>query len=273
MSDYEFLAARDLRVELGGRTILDDVSLRIAPRERVAVVGPNGAGKTTLLRALSGTVPIASGEVILCTEPLRNLSRATIARSIAVVGPDIAIPFATRADELVALGRLPHGSGRLGPTADDRERAAAALARVGAAHLAERDVRTLSAGERQLVLVALGLAQETPILALDEPTFGQDRARADELLRLLRDLNEAGTTIVVVTHDMQLVAEYAHRTVVVHDGRIRADAATADVFADETLLRESGLRRPALQEALRGVTRHPGLAGVTSLRALSGGAS
>jgi iron complex transport system ATP-binding protein len=242
MSDYEFLAARNLHVELGGRTILDDVSLRIAPRERVAVVGPNGAGKTTLLRALSGTVPIASGEVILCTEPLRNLSRATIARSIAVVGPDIAIPFATRADELVALGRLPHGSGRLGPTADDRERAAAALARVGAAHLAERDVRTLSAGERQLVLVALGLAQETPILALDEPTVHLDLRHRIEIVDLLLDLStNVERTIIAIFHELDLVRDAFPRAILVADGRIVADGPPTEVLSADRVAAAWGI--------------------------------
>lgn len=139
-------------------------------RERVAIVGPNGAGKTTLMRALSGAVAATSGQVILCTEPIQNLSRETIARSIAVVSSDIALPFATRVEDLVALGRIPHGRGPAGPSAHDRERANAAIERVGAAHLQGRDVRTLSAGERQLAAIALGLAQETPILALDEPT-------------------------------------------------------------------------------------------------------
>jgi len=138
-ASYELLGARDVRVTINDVEILRNINLKIGVAERVAIVGANGAGKTSLLRALSGTLPVASGEVILCTEPISTLSRATIARSIAVVGADLALPFATRADELVALGRLPHGTGPGGPTAHDRERAAAALARVGASHLAARD--------------------------------------------------------------------------------------------------------------------------------------
>lgn len=231
MSGYEFVGARNVSVDLGGRTILDDVSLRIGPSERVAIVGPNGAGKTTLLRALSGAAPIANGEVILCTEPLRNLSRTTIARSIAVVGADIAIPFATRAAELVALGRIPHGSGRVGPTAEDRDRAAAALVRVGAAHLAERDVRTLSAGERQLVLVALGLAQETPILALDEPTVHLDLRHRIEIVDLLVDLSaNEERTIIAIFHELDLVRDAFPRTILVAGGRIVADGPPSEVL-------------------------------------------
>ena len=156
---YELLGAHNLQVDLGGTTILRNVSLSIGPGERVAIVGPNGAGKTTLMRALTGAVPATSGEVILCTEPIQRLSRETIARSVAVVSSDITLPFATRVEDLVALGRIPHGRGPAGPTAHDRERATAAIERVGATHLQHRDVRTLSAGERQLAAIALGLAQ------------------------------------------------------------------------------------------------------------------
>ena len=242
MSTYEFVGARNLRVELGGRRILDDISLRISPGERVAIVGPNGAGKTTLLRALSGAVPIAAGDAVLCTEPLRGLSRATIARSIAVVGPDIAIPFSTRADELVALGRLPHGSGRVGPTPDDRAHAEAALLRVGAADLAARDVRTLSAGERQLVLVALGLAQETPILALDEPTVHLDLRHRIEIVDLLVDLSARDErTIIAIFHELDLVRDAFPRAILVSGGRIAADGPPNEALTAERVAAAWGI--------------------------------
>lgn len=241
-SDYELLGARGLRVELGGRRILDDVSLRIGAGERVAIVGPNGAGKTTLLRALSGAVPITAGDAILCTEPLRGLPRATIAKSIAVVGADLSLPFATRADELVALGRLPYGSGRVGPTDDDRARADAALNRVNASHLAARDVRTLSAGERQLVLIALGLAQETPILALDEPTVHLDLRHRIAIVDLLVDLSAHDErTIVAIFHELDLVRDAFPRAILVAEGRIVADGAPSEVLNAERVAAAWGI--------------------------------
>ena len=241
-SDYELLGARALSVEIGGRRILDDVSLRIGAGERIAIVGPNGAGKTTLLRALSGAVPIAAGDAILCSEPLRGLSRATIARSIAIVGADISLPFAMRADELVALGRLPHGSGRVGPTAEDRDRAASALDRVNAAHLAARDVRTLSAGERQLVLVALGLAQETPILALDEPTVHLDLRHRIAIVDLLVDLSDRDErTIVAIFHELDLVRDAFPRAILVAEGHIVADGAPSEVLSAERVAAAWGI--------------------------------
>lgn len=241
-SDYELLGARALSVELAGREILHEVSLRIGAGERVAIVGPNGAGKTTLLRALSGAVPITAGDAILCSEPLRGLSRSTIARSIAIVGADLSLPFATRADELVALGRLPHGSGRVGPTDEDRARAAAALDRVGAAHLAARDVRTLSAGERQLVLVALGLAQETPILALDEPTVHLDLRHRIAMVDLLVDLSERDErTILAIFHELDLVRDAFPRAILVSAGRVVADGAPSEVLSADRVAAAWGI--------------------------------
>jgi iron complex transport system ATP-binding protein len=241
MTDYELLGARGLGVDLNGTSILNDITMRIGPGERVAIVGPNGAGKTTLLRALSGGVPATRGDVILCSEPIVRLSRETIARSIAVVGAEIALPFSTRVDELVALGRLPHGRGPGGPTAIDRERAAAALERVRATHLATRDARTLSTGERQLVYIALGLAQETPILALDEPTAHLDLRHRIEIADLLRSLAGDETimktkrTIVAIFHELDAVRDGFSRVMLITRGTIAADGTPAEVLTAERI--------------------------------------
>jgi len=244
---YELLGARGLHVDLRGTGVLRDVTFAIGPGERVAIVGPNGAGKTTLLRALGGAVPASAGEVILCTEPIRNLARETIARSIAVVGPDISLPFATRVDALVALGRLPHGHGPGGPTPHDRERAAAAIERVGATHLAARDARTLSAGERQLALIALGLAQETPILALDEPTAHLDLRHRIEIAELLAGLAGDEThmktkrTVLAIFHELDLVREHFDRVLVVAGGRLVADGRPAEALTAELIASAWGI--------------------------------
>lgn len=269
-SAHPAVEVRGLTLRRGRRTVLHGVDLTVRAGEFVAVVGANGAGKTTLVQAMAGVIPPPRGTVRVDGVDAARTGLRELSRRIGFVfqNPEHQFIAHTVFDEL-AHGLRGRGLGE----AEIRARTTAMLERFGLEGKADVHPFLLSGGQKRRLSVGTALIAGAPILALDEPTFGQDRARADELLRLLRDLNEAGTTIVVVTHDMQLVAEYAHRTVIVHDGRIRADAATADVFADETLLRESGLRRPALQEALRGVTRHPGLAGVTSLRALGGGAS
>ncbi|MCM3695118.1 ABC transporter ATP-binding protein [Microbacterium oleivorans] len=264
------IEVRGLTLRRGRRTVLHDVDLTLRTGEFVAVVGSNGAGKTTLVQTMAGVIPPPRGAVRVDGADPARTSLRDLSRRIGFVfqNPEHQFIAHTVFDELA------HGLRGRGMSDDEvRERTTAMLERFGLEGKGEVHPFLLSGGQKRRLSVGTALIAGAPILALDEPTFGQDRARADELLRLLRDLNETGTTIVVVTHDMQLVAEYAHRTVVVHDGRIRADAATADVFSDETLLRESGLRRPTLQAALRGVTRHPELASVTALRALGGGAT
>jgi len=154
------------------------------------------------------------------------------------------------------------------PDDEVRRRVHEVLARFGLEARAGVHPFLLSGGQKRRLSVGTALVAGAPVLCLDEPTFGQDRARADELLRLLQELNDEGTTIVVVTHDMQLVAEYADRTVVVAEGRIVTDAATASVLADEELLARTGLRPPPLRAALAG-SRHPQLAAVTRLADLT----
>jgi energy-coupling factor transport system ATP-binding protein len=159
------------------------------------------------------------------------------------------------------------------PDAEVRERTEGLLERFGLTAKARTHPFLLSGGQKRRLSVGTALVAGAPVLALDEPTFGQDRARADELLALLRELNEEGTTILVVTHDMQLVAEYADRMIVMADGRVLAQGATAAVFDDADLIESAGLRLPPLVTALRGLARHPALAGIARLSDLPGGPS
>ena len=149
----------------------------------------------------------------------------------------------------------------------------ALLERFGLAARADAHPFLLSGGQKRRLSVGTALVAGAPVLVLDEPTFGQDRARADELLELLSELNAEGTTIVVVTHDMQLVTEHSDRTVVLGGGRVLSAGPTADVFGDTALIEGAGLRLPPLRRALDGLVRHPELAGVTRLADLPGGLS
>ena len=208
-------------------------------------------------------------------------------RSLSVDGADIArvdprrlssrigFVFQNPEHQFIAhtvYDELAHGLRRTGvDEAAVRERVDEMLARFGLSERADAHPFLLSGGQKRRLSVGTALIGGAPVLALDEPTFGQDRARADELLRLLAELRADGTTILVVTHDMQLVAEHAERMVVVDAGRIAADGATADVFADDALLERTGLRMPPLRRALHGLASHPDLAGVARLAALPGG--
>jgi len=242
----DVLRADGITVEARTRAILRDVSLALAEGERIALVGPNGAGKSTLLRVLAGTLHPTAGRVELGGTPIEQLDRAQIARRLAVVPQQTALPFAMRVEEVVALGRLPHEALLRGTRPADRAAVAAAIDRVGLGHLLGRDARELSLGERQLVLLALAVAQAAPVLLLDEPTVHLDLRHQVEAMELLRDLNERdGTALVAVLHDLGLAAHFFPRLVVIEHGRIVADGSPADVLTDERIRDVFGVE-PAL---------------------------
>ena len=225
-----------LTVAYRGRPALTDVDLHVAAGERIALVGPNGAGKSTLLRAIAGLVEPAAGSVELDGAPIARLDRLAIARRLAVVPQLPQLPFATTVEEVVALGRLPHEHPIRGLRPSDRAAIAAAIDRVGVGHLLGRDARELSLGERQLVLLALAVAQAAPVLALDEPTVHLDLRHQVEVMELLADLNERdGTTIVAVLHDIGLATHFFPRVVVLDRGRLVADAPPEEALSADRI--------------------------------------
>jgi iron complex transport system ATP-binding protein len=235
-----------LTVAYRGRPAVSDVDLSIEAGERVALVGPNGAGKSTLLRAIAGLVEPATGRVELAGTPLQTLDRLAIARRLAVVPQLPSLPFATTVEEVVALGRLPHEHPVRGLRPADRAAVAAAIDRVGVGHLLGRDARELSLGERQLVLLAMAVAQAAPVLVLDEPTVHLDLRHQVEVMELLADLNaREGTTVIAVLHDLGLAAHFFPRVVVIDLGRIVADDIPAAALTPE-LIREVFGVDPAL---------------------------
>ncbi len=216
------------------RPILRGIDLAIAPGERVALVGPNGAGKSTLLRVLAGLVVPTAGSVTLGGDPVGDLDRPAIARRLAAVPGQVSFPFSARVEEVVALGRLPHEDPFRGMRPADRLAVDAAISRVGIDRLRGRDARELSLGERQLVLVALAVAQAAPLLVLDEPTVHLDLRHQVAVMELLADLNAGdGTTVLAVLHDLALARHFFPRLVVLDGGRIVADGAPDAVLTRE----------------------------------------
>ena len=240
------LQADAVTVEVRGRAILRDVRLALEAGERVALVGPNGAGKSTLLRAFAGTLKPTAGRVLLAGVPIDTLDRGEIARRLAVVPQQTALPFAMKVEEVVGLGRLPHEDPLRGTRPADRAATAAAIERVGVGHLLGRDARELSLGERQLVLLALSVAQGAPLMLLDEPTVHLDLRHQVQAMELLVDLNERdGTALVAVLHDLGLAAHFFPRLVVIDHGRIVADGPPPVVLTDD-LIRDVFNVEPAL---------------------------
>lgn len=218
------------------RAALRDVTIEIDAGERVAIIGPNGAGKSTLLRVVAGLLHPATGTVELGGDRVDRLDRMSVARRLAVVPQLPLLPFATTVEEVVALGRLPHEHPVRGMRPSDRAAVAAAIERVGVGHLLGRDARELSMGERQLVLLAMAVAQAAPILVLDEPTVHLDLRHQVEVMDLVGDLNTRdGTTILAVLHDLGLAAHFFPRLILLDRGRVVADGSPADVLAPDRI--------------------------------------
>ncbi|WP_248243393.1 energy-coupling factor ABC transporter ATP-binding protein, partial [Microbacterium kunmingense] len=263
------VTVRGLTIRRGGTEILHGVDLEIAAGEFVAIVGANGAGKTTLLQAIAGVIRPPKGSVTVGGTDVARADIRTLARRVGFVFQNPEHQFITH----TVFDEVAHGL-RLQRLPDDeiRARTTEILARFGLTDKAATHPFLLSGGQKRRLSVGTALVTGAPVLALDEPTFGQDRARADELLALLADLNAAGTTVLVVSHDMQLVVEHADQVVVVDDGRMRAAGAPADVLSDLALLEQTGLAAPPLARAMTALQRHPSLQRVTRLADLPGGA-
>lgn len=225
----------DLGYQAGKVTLVSGVSLRVEPGELVAVVGPNGAGKSTLLRLLAGDLRPSTGHVILRGLPIEKLPQDELAlhRSILLQHSNADIPFTVAA--VVAMGRHPH---RLDPdnsAGADKLAVEDALARTGVSHLRHRVFATLSSGEQSRVSLARILAQDTPVVLLDEPTTSLDIAHEERAMSEFRKMADTGSTVVAVLHDLNAAARYASRIIIVAEGTVLTEGPARDVFTDATL--------------------------------------
>ncbi len=230
------------RVTLGGSVILRGVDLKVADGEWVAVVGPNGAGKSTLLRFLAGLVP-GDGDLVIDGQAAATLSRRQRARLVALVVQTPTIPEGTTVGDYVLLGRTPHirPLGREGPA--DFAAVHAALDRLDLLAFTDRLVTTLSGGERQRVLVARALAQDAPVVLLDEPTTALDVGHQQQVLELIHQLRgDRGLTVVTTMHDLTLAGQYADRLVLLDAGRVVVDGPADAVLTEDNLARYYGAR-------------------------------
>lgn len=242
------LSLRDLSVRYGARSVLNGVTLDLAPGSLIGLIGPNGAGKTTLLRACASLIPIAGGECALDGRPLESWDRRARARAIGYLAQEKAALWPVAAGRLVALGRLPH----LGPwdslTPLDESKVSEAMAATDVLHLAERPVTELSGGELARVLIARLLAGTPPVLLADEPVSGLDPAHAMQVLTIFRSLALEGRTVVVVLHDLMLASRFCDRLVLMNAGAVVADGAPLDVLSPDRLARFYGITADVMPE-------------------------
>lgn len=230
------LEIRSLSLAYADRIVLKDVSLNIHPGEILALVGPNGAGKSTLIRGVSGIHPPCSGAVIVDGRDLTRMSEMQRARYLAVVPQARLLPAAYSVYEAVLLGRTPYLNwlGRAG--AHDHAMVRLALERTDLLELAERRIGELSGGEQQRVLLARALAQDTPILLLDEPTTHLDLQHQSNFLNLVRRMAlEKQLMVLMVLHDLNLAGLYADRVALLANGSVVAIGAPGEVITAKNL--------------------------------------
>jgi iron complex transport system ATP-binding protein len=226
---------RNLVVDRGEATVLDGVSLTVGAGRTLGVVGPNGAGKTTLLRTMNGTLAPTAGEVDVHGERMDDLDAREAARLVATVPQGTGIDFSFTVRQTVGMGRTAHVGRFEREGATDREAVERAMARTGVAELADRPVTAVSGGERSRVLVARALAQEAPVLVLDEPTASLDINHQIRTLELVDDLADGGRTLVTAIHDLDLAARYCDELVLLADGGVLAAGPPTAVLTEANL--------------------------------------
>jgi iron complex transport system ATP-binding protein len=224
------IETRDLWVRFGPVAAVRGLTLRAETGGWTALIGPNGAGKTSALRALAGLVSY-EGEVLLDGQDARRLGRRALARLVAFVPQKPETPPALTVAEYVLLGRTPHIAYLGGEGRSDREAAARALRRLELEDFAQRPLGSLSGGELQRTVLARALAQEAPVLLLDEPTTSLDLGRQQLVLELVDALRGDGLTVVTTMHDLTLAGQYAERLVLLDGGSVVAEGTATEVLS------------------------------------------
>ena len=236
------LAARDLAVGYDDRRIIDALDVAIPDGSFTVIVGPNACGKSTLLRSLARLLRPSSGSVVLDGEDIHGLPAKAVAQRLGLLPQSSIAPDGITVVDLVARGRFPH-QGMLRRWSDEDERAVReAMAATGVADLSARPVDHLSGGQRQWVWIAMVLAQETPLLLLDEPTTYLDIAYQIEVLELCQRLNRGGRTLVAVLHDLNQAARYATHLVAMRDGALLGQGPPSAVVTAPMVERIFGVR-------------------------------
>jgi iron complex transport system ATP-binding protein len=236
------LCSRDLRWIVGGVPIVDGITVSVDRGEIVGVIGPNGAGKTTLLRLLGGLLAPSEGNVTVDEQDLAGLDARVRATKLAFMSQEIGQAFPFSVMEILLMGRYPHLGRFERESAGDRDAARRILSYVGLSGLEERNFSELSGGERQLVLFAKALVQDTEVLLLDEPSSSLDIRHQDRIFSMAQELAREKRAVVASVHNLGVAAQYCSRLVLLSQGRVAADGRPEEVLRSEVLDQVYGVR-------------------------------
>lgn len=231
------LAGEGISVGYQQNVIIPAMDVQIPKGKITSVIGPNGCGKSTLLKALSRMMPVQSGQVILDGEAIAKLPTIEVAKKMAILPQSPQAPGGLTVEELVAYGRYPHQKGFGKLKKEDHEAIAWALAMTHMGEFARRNIDALSGGQRQRAWIAMALAQDTPLILLDEPTTYLDMAHQLEVLELLQQLNEVShKTIALVIHDLNLAARFSHHMIAMRGGKVLYEGGPEQIMTPKVLL-------------------------------------
>ena len=249
----EMIRADAVYAGYNGRVILENVSFSVGEGEIVGLIGPNGAGKSTLLKTLRGILPMLSGSAALMGDDINTLDAKEFARRAAYLQQRVEMTFDYTARDIVLAGRYPYLSWWSQEREHDLAIAEACMAYTGVSDLSDSPLHAMSGGQRQRVLLAKVLAQQTPVLFLDEPATGLDIIYQEEIFRFCRELSAAGKTVLLVAHELSLAARFCSRLLLIGRGTLLADGAPKDVLTDALLSQAYGAPVRVVENPL---TRH-----------------
>lgn len=231
------IKVNNLDIGYGVRCVIKNVNFSLTKGEMVGIIGSNGAGKSTLLKTIRGLLPKQKGEVSYLGKPLEAYKDKELATKVAYLQQHVEVGFGYTGKDIVMAGRYPYMKWWERESKEDERLALDCMAYTDTADLADRPVTEVSGGQKQRILIAKVLAQQTPIIFLDEPTTGLDMVYQEEIFRFAQALAGIGKTVLMVVHELNLAAKYCQRILLLGEGCLLADGKPEDVFTEELLSR------------------------------------